>query len=74
MIKMDIPNIFKNNSNKEIAEIIYNEFKKEKNLNENNIRHKIDLFEKEFWLDNQVNFETLTSNLEERQWEIEEIV
>ncbi|MBN1215515.1 MAG: hypothetical protein JXA99_08720 [Candidatus Lokiarchaeota archaeon] len=71
---MDIPNIFKNNSNKEIAEIIYNEFKKEKNLNENNIRHKIDLFEKEFWLDNQVNFETLTSNLEERQWEIEEIV
>ena len=42
---MNHPNIFNNNSNKEIAQIIYDEFVKDNNLSKNNVRKKIDILE-----------------------------
>ncbi len=73
MIK-DTPNIFNNNSNEEIALIIYNEFVKDKSLRENNIKRKIDSFEKEFWLKHQIEEELLEPELVDRIDEISCII
>jgi len=71
---MNHPNIFNNNSNKEIAQIIYDEFVKDISLSKNNVRKKIDIFEESFWSKHQIEEELLEPKLLERRWEISDIV
>ena len=71
---MNHPNIFNNNSNKEIAQIIYDEFVKDNSLSKNNVRKRIDIFEESFWSKHQIEEELLEPKLLERKWEISDIV
>ena len=71
---MNHPNIFNNNSNKEIAQIIYDEFVKDNSLSKNNVRKRIDIFEESFWSKHQIEEELLEPKLEDRKWEISDIV
>lgn len=71
---MNHPNIFNNNSNKEIAQIIYDEYVKDNSLSKNNVRKKIDIFKESFWLKHQIEEELLEPELVDRKWEISEIV
>lgn len=67
-------NIFKTNSNEQIAQIIYDEFVKDKSLNDHNVRKKFESFEKKFWSRYQIEGDLLDPDLEHRQWEIFDIV
>ena len=67
-------NIFNNNSNKEIGQIIYDEFVKDNSLSKNNVRKKIDIFEESFWSKHQIEEELLEPKFLERKWEISDIV
>ena len=71
---MNHPNIFNNNSNKEIAQIIYDEFVKDNSLSKNNVRKRIDIFEESFWSKHQIEEELLEPELVDRKWEISDIV
>ncbi len=67
-------NIFKTFSNEEIAQLIYDEFVKDKNLSDHNVRKKFKSFEEEFWARYQIEEKLPDPELEHRQWEVFDIV
>jgi hypothetical protein len=67
-------NIFKNYSNRQIAQMIYDGFVKDKTLNERNIRTKFDTFFTQFWSDSQFEEQLLEPEFQERQNNIFEII
>lgn len=62
--------IFKTYSNAQIAQKIYDEFLKEKDLNDRNVRKRFETF----WSRHQIEKEVLDSRLEDRKEEVYEIV
>ncbi|MFX1477961.1 MAG: hypothetical protein ACFFCI_07495, partial [Promethearchaeota archaeon] len=62
--------MFQTHSDKEIAQLIYEEFIKEKSLNDRNVRKRFNTF----WDQHQIEKEELDSLLEDRKENIYEIV
>ena len=67
-------NLFKTYSNEEIAQLIYDEFVSDITLTKNNVRKKFESFEELFWSRHQVEELLQIPELENRQWEIFDIV
>lgn len=62
--------MFQTHSDEEIAQLIYDEFLKEKGLNDRNVRKRFDTF----WDQHQIEKEELDSRLEDRKEEVYEIL
>ena len=67
-------NLFKTYSNKEIAQLLYDEFVSDNSLTDDNVRKKFDNFEELFWSRPQVEKLLQIPELENRQEEISDIV
>jgi len=67
-------NLFKTYSNEEIAQLIYDEFVSDTTLTENNVRKKFESFDELFWSRHQVEELLQIPELQNRQWEIFDIV
>ena len=67
-------NLFKKYSNEEIAQLIYDEFVSDNSLTDDNVRKRFESFEKLFWSRHQVEELLQIPELENRQWEIFDIV
>ena len=67
-------NLFKTYSNEEIAQLIYDEFVSDTTLTENNVRKKFESFDELFWSKHQVEELLQIPELQNRQWEIFDIV
>ncbi len=67
-------NLFKTYSNEKIAQLIYDEFVSDNSLTDDNFRKRFESFEELFWSRHQVEEFLQISELENRQWEIFDIV